>query len=82
MQVSDPLAGLVLELGEKTGYVLDRVSVLFGLAQGCRKRVNEGLQTRQQTVDQLGGHLRLSQHVPQPRVKSSIHDRFPPKIHP
>jgi hypothetical protein len=82
MQVSDPFAGFVLELGQKSGHVLNSVAVLLGLAQTRRKRVNESLQTRQQTVDQLGGHLGLSQHFSQPRVESSIHDSFPPKIHP
>ena len=33
VQVSDPFAGFVLELGEKSGHVLKRVSVLLGLQQ-------------------------------------------------
>ena len=32
VQVSDPFAGFVLELGEKSGQVLNGVSVLLGLA--------------------------------------------------
>jgi hypothetical protein len=64
VQVSDPLASLMLELGEKTGHILDRVSVLLGLAQGRRERVNEGLQPREQTLDQFWGDLSLRQHVP------------------
>src|SRR3954452_18526661 len=49
VQVSDPLASLMLKLGEKAGHVLDRVSVLLGLAQGRCERVNEGLQPPEQT---------------------------------
>jgi hypothetical protein len=33
VQLSDPFAGFVLELGEKSGHVLKRVSVLLGLQQ-------------------------------------------------
>ena len=75
MQGGDRFAGLVRELREQSGQVFERMSSLLGLAQRRRERLDEGLQTRQQAVDQLGGHLRLSHHVPQPGVESLIHVR-------
>ena len=55
MQVGDPFAGLVLEVREQTGQVLDGVPSLLGLGQRRGERLNEGLQTRQQTRRSASG---------------------------
>jgi len=78
-QIGDPFAGLVLELREQSREVLDRVTLVFGLAQRRREREDEGLQARPRAVDPIGGHLRLSQHVAQPAIESEspIDERTP-----
>jgi hypothetical protein len=49
-QVGDPFARLVLELREESGQILDRVSLLFGLTQRRRERLDEDLEAREETI--------------------------------
>ena len=44
VEVGDPLAGLVLELGEQSGHVLGGMPPLLGLVERRRERLDEGLE--------------------------------------
>jgi hypothetical protein len=81
MEVCDPLAGLVLEVRQQSGRVLEGVASLGGLVECLRERLDEGLQPRQHPLEHLGGDFRILQHFLQPRFVSPFHAllRFRPR---
>jgi hypothetical protein len=79
VEVSDPLARLVLELGEQAGQVLDDVPPLLRRGQRRGERRNAGLQACQQALGEVRRHLGLRQHLLQPGLTTSLHEG-PPSV--
>jgi hypothetical protein len=77
-QRGDPLARLAFEIREQTGHVFGGVPPLLGSPQGCHEGRDGHVQPQQEILHKLGRHLRLSQHLLQPRVESPFHGIFPP----
>jgi hypothetical protein len=75
-QISDPLGGLVFQVGEQAGEILGGAAALAGCQRGA-ERIDEGLEPVEQVPHRLGRDLGLGHHLLEPLLISHDHGDLP-----
>ena len=75
-QISDPLGGLVFQMGEQAGEVFGGASLLAGSQRGA-ERVDEGLEPVEQAPHRIRRDLGLGHHLLEPLLISHDHGDLP-----